>query len=107
MAIDNNQKRRNKNNLPTCYGILDLVFPTGKDGIRNSPDACLECSHKTECLREAMKKSNGIKFQEECIDRAYENRMIGFLERWSKKKDLQRRLKGLRSKPEEQSLLEE
>jgi hypothetical protein len=48
-----------------------------------------------------MKKSEGLRFQEECIDRAYESRMIGFLERWSKKKDVQRRLKGKRSKRKE------
>jgi hypothetical protein len=101
MANDKNQKRRNKNDLPACFGVLDSVFPVGENGIRNSPEACLECLHKTDCLRLAMKKSEGLRFQEECIDRAYESRMIGFLERWSKKKDVQRRLKGKRSKRKE------
>ncbi len=87
-----------KNNLPTCFGILDSVFPLGDNGIRTSPKDCLECAHKTDCLRSAMKRSNGLRFQEECIDRAYESRMIGFLERWSKKKNLQRKLNEHESK---------
>ena len=49
-----------KNNLPTCFGILDSVFPLGDNGIRTSPKDCLECAHKTDCLRSAMKRSNGL-----------------------------------------------
>jgi len=40
-----------------------------------------------------MEESGGLKVREELIDRAYESGMIGFLERWSKKKDLRRRIK--------------
>ncbi len=84
---------RLKNKYPSCFGILDSVFPTGSDGSRNTPGACLACLHKTECLRSAMEGSGGLKVREELIDRAYESGMIGFLERWSKKKDLRRRIK--------------
>jgi hypothetical protein len=40
-----------------------------------------------------MKKSDGLKVREEVVDRAYESGMIGFLGRWSKKKELNRRMK--------------
>lgn len=83
----------NKNSYPSCFGILDLVFPAGDDGARSTPEACLRCRHKTECLRSAMEGADGLKIREEFIDRAYEAGLIGFLERWSKKKDLQRKIK--------------
>ncbi|MBN1931571.1 MAG: hypothetical protein JW786_08200 [Desulfobacterales bacterium] len=78
---------------PSCFGILENVFPKGEDGFRNTPSACSTCSHKTECLRAAMEGIGGLKMQEEYLDRAYSGGMIGFLERWSKKKDLNRRIK--------------
>jgi hypothetical protein len=78
---------------PSCFGILDIVFPRTDDGLRTTPDKCFECPYKTECLRTAMKKSDGLKVREEVVDRAYESGMIGFLGRWSKKKELNRRMK--------------
>jgi hypothetical protein len=78
---------------PACYGNLQKVFPLGKDGLRHSPDDCLACANKTECLRAAIRAKEGLKVQEEHIDRAYHSGMISFLERWSKKKHLFRRKK--------------
>jgi hypothetical protein len=43
-----------------------------------------------------MTAAGGLKLQEENVDRAYTAGMIGFLGRWSRKKDLQRRLSGKR-----------
>ena len=40
-----------------------------------------------------MEKSGGLKIREANVDRAYEAGMIGFFERWSKKKELKRRIK--------------
>lgn len=81
--------------LPDCYGRLDIVFPKeDKDGLRSSPIACMACVFKTECLRDAMAGSDGAQVREEQVDRAYRGGMIGFLERWSKKKTLHRRKKG-------------
>jgi len=40
-----------------------------------------------------MEGPGGLKVKDEFIDRAYESKMIGFLERWSKKKDINRRIK--------------
>ena len=85
-----NQK---KNRPPACFARLETVFPMGKDGLRNTPEICLACRHKTECLRTAMQGRDGLKVREEQIDRAYNSGMIGFLERWSKKKAIDRKKK--------------
>jgi hypothetical protein len=76
---------------PHCYAVLDKVFPMGNNGLRQTPERCMVCLYKVECLRAAMGKSDGFKVKEEMIDRAYSSGIIGFFERWSKKKDLQRR----------------
>jgi hypothetical protein len=78
--------------LPYCFGKLEKVFPEGEDGLRNSPESCVPCCHKTECLRAAMAGAGGLTLQEKNVDRAYAAGMLGFLGRWSRKKDLQRRL---------------
>jgi len=83
----------NKKIQPSCFGIIDSVFPKKENGLRNTPATCFACSHKTECLKSAMQGPGGLKVKDELIDRAYESKMIGFLERWSKKKDINRRLK--------------
>jgi hypothetical protein len=75
---------------PDCFAVLDMVFPMGENGLRETPERCMPCLYKVECLRSAMKKSDGFKVKEEMIDRAYSSGIIGFFERWSKKKDLQR-----------------
>jgi hypothetical protein len=77
---------------PKCFGELDTVFPKAKDGLRNTPDACLECLHKTACLRSAMRGAGGVKVRDEIVDRAYDSGMMSFFERWSKKKELKRKL---------------
>jgi len=44
-------------------------------------------------MRTALHGAGGMKVQEETVDRAYESGMMGFLERWSKKKALHRNMK--------------
>jgi len=82
-----------KKQPPDCFAQLETVFPMGKDGFRNTPETCLACRHKTECLRMAIQGRDGLKVREEQIDRAYNSGMIGFLERWSKKKAIDRQKK--------------
>ena len=82
-----------KNQKPDCFACLETVFPLGEDGLRNTPENCLACCHKTECLRMAIQGRDGLKVREEQIDRAYKSGMIGFLERWSKKKAIDRQKK--------------
>lgn len=76
---------------PECFGLLDTVFPMGEDGLRHSPETCLECLHKTDCLRTGLKGEAGLKVHEEHVDRSYDSGMIGFVERWSQKKAIGRR----------------
>ena len=78
---------------PYCFGILEKVFPVGQDGLRISPESCMVCFYKTECLRTAMSKSDGIQVQDEIVDRAYSSGMMNFFQRWSRKKTLDRQKK--------------
>jgi len=75
-----------------CFGRLEKVFPRGDNGLRSSPDECIECSEKTGCLRAAVSGEAGVCVQSEKIERAYEAGTIGFFERWSRRKHLQRGL---------------
>ena len=83
--------KTSKKDLPKCFGDLNTVFPQGEDGLRHSPASCLECAHKTACLRSAMQGGQGLQVREETVDRAYASGMLSFFERWSKKKDLNTR----------------
>lgn len=78
---------------PYCYGKLENVFPMGKDGLRNTPESCMVCIYKTECLRAAMQNPEGLKVKQEKIDRAYESGLMGFFERWARRKEIDRRMK--------------
>ncbi|WP_419655671.1 hypothetical protein Dvar_47660 [Desulfosarcina variabilis str. Montpellier] len=79
----------NQSKYPPCFGDLETVFPLGEDGLRHSPESCMPCCYKTQCLRQAMAQKDGIKVREEMIDRAYASGVMGFLDRWSHKKALQ------------------
>ncbi|MDM8517294.1 hypothetical protein QUF76_13920 [Desulfobacterales bacterium HSG16] len=80
-----------KNGYPSCFGTLEIVFPIDENGLRSTPVKCMVCENKTPCLSHAMKQSSGLTVKEEMVDRAYDSNMMGFFERWSRKKDLQRR----------------
>jgi hypothetical protein len=79
----------NQKKFPPCFGDLETVFPLGEEGLRHSPESCLPCCYKTECLRKAMTREDGIKVREEMVDRAYAAGVMGFFGRWSRKKALQ------------------
>jgi len=83
---DQNQEK------PACFGNLEIVFPKTDDGLRHSPESCMPCFYKTKCLKKAMEGQDGLKVKEENTDRAYESGTIGFFERWSKKKALQKKI---------------
>lgn len=78
----------NENQRPACFGILEKVFPAGKHGLRETPEDCMACSHKTACLKTVLEGADGLKVQEEFLDRAYASGKISFWERWSRKKGL-------------------
>lgn len=75
---------------PECYGNLEKVFPLREDGFRVSPIECMQCIHKTECLKSAIGASSGFSIREEMVDRAYRGGLIGFFNRWSQKKAIHR-----------------
>ena len=79
---------QDKDKLPSCFGVLDSVFPRADNGLRTTPESCFECLHKTDCLRAAITGKDGGRLKEELVDRAYESGLIGFFERWSRKKNL-------------------
>ena len=78
---------------PDCFGNLEIVFPLGDDGLRHTPAPCFPCPFKTECLRNGLKSDAGLKVREEKLNRSYHSGMIGFMERWSQKKAIERRKK--------------
>jgi hypothetical protein len=91
--VDRNTEEMDEKRPRECFADLDTVFPMGKDGLRETPAACLECDRKTECLRQAMTGKSGAIVREEILDRAYASGIMGFFERWAKKKTLARRKK--------------
>ena len=82
---------QSENKIHDCFGKLEIVFPLGDDGLRHTPALCLECRHKTECLRTGLQGKAGLAVQEEHVDRSYDSGMISFMERWSRKKAIDRR----------------
>lgn len=78
----------NQKKFPPCFGDLKSVFPMAAEGLRQTPESCMPCYYKTECLRKAMRDKDGITVREEMVDRAYESGVVGFFERWSRKKAL-------------------
>jgi hypothetical protein len=75
---------------PVCFAHLETVFPLREDGLRVTPVTCLQCIHKTACLRTAMGQASGYRVREEMIDRSYRGGAIGFFQRWSQKKIIHR-----------------
>jgi hypothetical protein len=83
---DQNQEK------PACFGNLEIVFPKTDDGLRHSPESCMPCFYKTECLKKAIEGKDGLTIREEKTDRAYASGNMGFFERWSKKKALRKKI---------------
>ncbi len=78
--------------VPECFGRLETVFPMGEKGLRQTPDNCFfHCPVKTSCLRQAIGTTEGTKVEEEIIDRSHQAGAMGFLERWSRKKQLHKK----------------
>ncbi len=94
--MEDDQNMNEKNKHLHCFGNLENVFPMGENGLRNTPESCLECFCKTECLRSAMRKSGGLKVREENLNRAYESGLISFWQRWSQKKYIYNTMKSIK-----------
>ena len=82
---------KDNNNRPDCYGELKKVFPMTETGLRETPHFCrYECVYKTECLKAALVTSKCRDVEEELLERGSKAGTIGFFERWSRKKQLDR-----------------
>ena len=80
------------NEIPECFGILEKVFPMTDKGLRQTPDECFyHCPVKTKCLQQAMATKDGIKVEEEIIERGTQSGAMNFFERWSRKKQVYRK----------------
>ncbi len=85
---------KNENEKPDCFGILEKVFPMTDKGLRQTPDDCYyHCPVKTKCLQQAMATKEGIKVEEEIIERSEKSGVMNFFERWSRKKQAHRKIK--------------
>ena len=89
--IMNNQTSK-LSDKPDCYGNLKKVFPMTEIGLRQTPHYCrYECTYKTECLKKALTTIKGMEVEEELLERGSKAGTIGFVERWSRRKQLNRR----------------
>jgi hypothetical protein len=73
-----------------CFGVLDKVFPMGKEGLREIVPGCFDCPHKKACLQAALATKEGVAFRGEVLDRTPAGGLAGRLKRWSDKKQLGR-----------------
>ncbi len=84
----------NQENHPDCFGQLEKVFPMTDKGLRQTPDDCFyHCPVKTKCLQQAMGTKDGAKVEEEIIERGEKSGVISFFERWSRKKQLHKKIR--------------
>lgn len=82
------------NGLKDCFGNLEKVFPMTDRGLRQTPDDCFyHCPVKTKCLRAALATRDGVRVEEELIDRGAKSGVMTFFERWSRKKQVHRKMK--------------
>ncbi|MCD4675639.1 MAG: hypothetical protein K8S18_06525 [Desulfobacula sp.] len=83
-----------ENEIPQCFGTLEKVFPMTDKGLRQTPDECFyHCPVKTKCLQQAMATKDGVKVEEEIIERGTQSGVMNFFERWSRKKQVHRKIK--------------
>lgn len=76
-----------------CYGILDKIFPMGKEGLREIAPECFNCPYRKACLQAALKTKEGLLLRSEILDRFPAKGLSGRLRRWSEKKRLSRLIK--------------
>lgn len=73
-----------------CYGILEKVFPMGREGHREVPPECFQCPDHVHCLKNALGTQEGLEMRAELLKRTPANGLRGRLRRWSEKKTLSR-----------------
>jgi hypothetical protein len=81
-----------------CFGILDNVFPVGEEGLREVVPACFQCTDRVECLRTALATKEGLEMRAQKLEQTAACSGLGWLRRWSRKKELSRLVKQTREK---------
>lgn len=76
-----------------CYGVLERVFPMGKEGLREVREECFRCPLKTPCLKAALVTREGLEMRSQNLERMVEIGLVGRLKRWSRKKELSKLMK--------------
>lgn len=77
----------------SCFGVLEMVFPLGDEGLREITPGCFQCPERTPCLKAALHTKEGIQMRVEILERAESKGLVNRLQRWSQKKALHRRAK--------------
>jgi len=73
-----------------CFGVLDKIFPVGKEGLREIVPGCFDCPYRKLCLEAALKTREGLLLRRDILDRAPAKGLSGKIKRWSEKKHLSR-----------------
>ena len=76
-----------------CYGVLDRIFPVGKEGLREIVPECFSCPYRKACLQAALKTREGLLLRRDVLDRVPATGLSGKLRRWSEKKQISRLIK--------------
>lgn len=76
-----------------CFGILDKVFPVGREGLREIVPTCFDCPEKGPCLKAALATREGLVLRGEALERTPARGLVGRLKRWSERKELGRLMK--------------
>ncbi|MDY7037915.1 MAG: hypothetical protein SV375_17355 [Thermodesulfobacteriota bacterium] len=81
-----------------CYGKLNRVFPVGEKGFREVVPECFHCPERTPCLKDALSTQEGLEMKAEILDRATASGLMGRLQMWSQKKEIDRLIKQQKEK---------
>ena len=81
-----------------CFGVLENVFPVGKEGLREVVPACFQCVERVACLRTALSTKEGLEMRAQNLERVAEEGKLGWLWRWSRRKELSRLMKQTKEK---------
>ncbi len=79
-----------ENPRPSCYGVLEKVFPRSQGGLREVRERCWNCLERVECLRAATSQTGQARLLSEeraGRDSALVGGVAGFLQRWSRLKN--------------------
>lgn len=84
--------------IKSCFGDLNRVFPSGKEGLREIVPGCFECRDLKSCLQTALGTEQGLLLKMEALDRIPATGVVERVKRWSERKALWRRMTAAKRK---------